>query len=188
MAPTTVTKNGFSPAAPRSWLSIVQCSLCHFIDMSHWPAMKTRIRVCVALSPFSRKSIKGFNKLWVTQQQWLKRADSGNQPKKVLQQQNAHSESTLRLKVFRFFRRKKPLGCDTDYGELRRWGCCSLVWEVKDGPSSRHQTENQSNSAHSIRPRSYISPSATSRFILRAWQHYHLFSSPHCQLKTHPYK
>lgn len=128
MAPTTVTKSCFSPAAPRSWLSIVQCSLCHFIDMFHWPTMKTRIRVCVALSPFSQKSIKGFNKLWVTQQQWLKRADSGNQPTK---ESASTAKCTQRVhfkaKGFPFFQRKKPLGCDTDYGELRRWGCCSLV-------------------------------------------------------------
>lgn len=45
----------------------------------------------------------------LTQQQWLKRADSGNQAKKVLQQQNAHSESTLRLKVFRFLGERNHL-------------------------------------------------------------------------------
>lgn len=38
--------------------------------------------------------------------------------------------------------------------------------EVKDSVSSRQSTENQSNSAHSISPGSYISPSATDGFFL----------------------
>lgn len=46
----------------RAWF---ECSLCHFLEMFHWPAMKTWIWVGVALSPFSQKSLKGFNKLWV---------------------------------------------------------------------------------------------------------------------------
>lgn len=53
-----------------------------------------------------------------------------------------------------------------EHEQLYKWEWrCSLICEVKDKASSRLRTENQSNSAHSIRPGSYISPSAANSFI-----------------------
>lgn len=156
--------------APDSHTSLKSQGESVLLEFSSGPSTTSQTYVGAALSPLSQANVKGSTNTATLL------ISATNQPKRS-NDETKHSQQV-------HFKVNGPLEFWWNHlttPPLQLWPGI----DVKDGPSSRHRTENQSNSAHLIRMGSCISPSATNSFIPWAWQHYHPFNNPQSQLRTH---